>query len=235
MTTEYRCTRAEWLAGSADARRREYTKADKICALASIIIKSADDDRRELAGIASTPQTDRAGDILDPMGCEFRTPLPLLMQHSHEQVIGSVVLGSKTSEGVKFRARIANPETPPSLVDRCESAWESVRTGMLTTVSVGFRPISWEPIEGARGGVKFTRWEWLELSIVAVPCNSDAIITSVGDKARAAGSIVELSEAELEVEAFLEGVRAKRGRVARTYGRVVKLDTPIKRSRVVTL
>lgn len=46
---------------------------------------------------------------------------------------------------------------------------------MLTGVSIGFQPIKSEPISG--GGYRFTKWELLEVSIIAVPCNPAALIT----------------------------------------------------------
>jgi hypothetical protein len=41
-------------------------------------------------------------------------------------------------------------------------------------VSVGFRPIEWTPARG--GGQTFTAWELLELSVVSIPCDPDALV-----------------------------------------------------------
>jgi hypothetical protein len=44
---------------------------------------------------------------------------------------------------------------------------------VMSTVSVGFQPIEYEPNKS--GGFDFKEWELLELSCVAVPCDSGAI------------------------------------------------------------
>ena len=45
-------------------------------AFSQITIKSVDEDAGIIRGIATTPSTDRAGDIVEPMGAEFSLPLP---------------------------------------------------------------------------------------------------------------------------------------------------------------
>lgn len=41
-------------------------------------IKAVDDDSQVISGIATTPETDRMGDIVDPMGAKFAAEIPLL-------------------------------------------------------------------------------------------------------------------------------------------------------------
>lgn len=41
-------------------------------------IKGMNDERRELTGVATTPEPDRVGDVVDPMGVKFQNPIPLL-------------------------------------------------------------------------------------------------------------------------------------------------------------
>ena len=38
--------------------------------------------RRTFKGIATTPATDRTGDIVEPKGAEFKLPITLLWQHN---------------------------------------------------------------------------------------------------------------------------------------------------------
>ena len=54
-------------------------------------------------------------------------------------------------------------------------ALEGRRPGVLSAVSVGFRPIDAEPIKNGRG-VLWKAWELLELSLVAVPSNPNAVV-----------------------------------------------------------
>ncbi len=39
------------------------------------------DAKRTIRGTATTANVDRAGDVVEPMGVEFKLPLPLLWQH----------------------------------------------------------------------------------------------------------------------------------------------------------
>jgi hypothetical protein len=62
----------------------------KTKAYSTLVIKAVDDDKREITGIASTPGTDRDGDIVEPAGAEFILPVPLLWQHRSAEPIGYV-------------------------------------------------------------------------------------------------------------------------------------------------
>jgi hypothetical protein len=46
-------------------------------------------------------------------------------------------------------------------------------------VSIGFRALkdAVEPIKG--GGFRFKEWEWMELSLVTIPANSEAVISTI--------------------------------------------------------
>lgn len=47
-------------------------------------IKSVNEDQRLITGIATTPETDRQGDVVNPLGAKFAAELPLLWQHNAE-------------------------------------------------------------------------------------------------------------------------------------------------------
>jgi uncharacterized protein len=143
-------------------------------------IRAAHDDAWTIEGIASTPSPDRYGDIVDPMGAIYTTPMSFLWQHQHTQPVGSVEFAKPQKDGIPFRASIvkASEFTSTVLRERALEAWESVRTGLVRAVSIGFRALDQEPIEGTYG-IRFKRWEWLELSLVTVPANAEATITTV--------------------------------------------------------
>ena len=73
-------------------------------AFATFEIKAVHEDERIIEGVASTPSTDRMGDIVEPMGAEFKLPLPLLWQHDHASPIGHVTEARVTSAGIKITA-----------------------------------------------------------------------------------------------------------------------------------
>lgn len=55
-------------------------------------------------GIASTPTTDRMGDVVEPLGAKFQTPMPLLWQHEHDKPVGHVTFAKPTKAGIPFKA-----------------------------------------------------------------------------------------------------------------------------------
>lgn len=140
-------------------------------------IKSVDEDRRTIRGIATTPTVDRVGDIIDPMGVKFANPLAFLWQHQHDKPIGSVKFDKPTADGITFEAEIAKSDEPGTLKDRLDEAWQSIKAGLVRAVSIGFRPIEYSFMDN--GGIRFSETEVFELSAVTIPANADAIITSV--------------------------------------------------------
>jgi HK97 family phage prohead protease len=136
-------------------------------------IKSIDDSKRIIRGIASTPSTDRAGDVVEPKGARFSLPIPLLSQHDHGSPIGMVKFAKITDAGIEIEAEIAKD----SGLFYVEKAWNQIKSGLVRGLSIGFRATKAEPIKG--GGLRFKEWNWLELSAVTIPCNADASIMSV--------------------------------------------------------
>jgi len=180
-------------------------------------VKSFDDDKREFSGVATTPSVDRVGDIIDPLGVEFKNPLPLLHQHKHDKPIGKVWFEKPTKDGIKFRAQMPKIEEPGELQDRVNTAWGEIKYGLVTATSIGFRPIEYSFLDN--GGVNYQKTEVFELSAVTIPAQADAIISQVKslDAAfRAAEGVPEpeIPEAPKDDAATGKSVR------------VVKLDDP---------
>ena len=144
----------------------------------TMVVKAVDEDKREITGIASTPGTDSMGDIVEPGGAEFTLPIPLLWQHDHLQPIGSVFAARITREGIEIRASVVKPtpDMPSQLIARLEEAWSSIKAKLVRGLSIGFSPIEWALMDS---GIRFTRWNWHELSAVTVPANAEASITSI--------------------------------------------------------
>ena len=147
-------------------------------------IKGFDDDTRELAGTATTPQPDRMGDIVEPKGAQFKLPIPLLWQHRANEPVGQVTQAKVTADGIEVRAQLAKTDTPGKLQDRLNEAWESLKIGLVRGLSIGFSPIEFDDIENS-WAVHYKKWEWLELSAVTIPANSEASIQTVKTMAQA--------------------------------------------------
>jgi HK97 family phage major capsid protein/HK97 family phage prohead protease len=145
-------------------------------AYSTLQIKSVDAERRVITGIATTPTTDRMGDIVEPKGAEFQLPIPFLWQHDSRQPIGEVTKARVTTEGIEVEVHLANLEEPGKLKDRLDEAWQSIKTGLVKGLSIGFSATEFSRIES---GLRFIKWLWLELSAVTIPANADCSITAI--------------------------------------------------------
>lgn len=142
-----------------------------------VTIKSIDEDERIIRGLATTIEADRSGDIVEPDGAEFKLPLPLLWQHNHDKPIGKVIKATVTKVGIEIEAQLAKVDEEGVLSERLKEAWQSIKTGLVNGLSIGFRPIEYSFLDD--GGIRFSRWEWYELSTVTVPANSQATIQNI--------------------------------------------------------
>lgn len=174
-------------------------------------IKELDDETRRITGIASTPNTDRAGDVVMPEGAVFKLPIPFLYQHDSHQPIGFVIEAKVTKKGIEVVIEIAK-----GVHDDIERAWKYIKAGLVRGLSIGFRGIDMEQIPNS-WGVIFEKWEWLELSAVTIPANADATIQTIK---------------QYDAEALKAATGGKpdsstdKPAAIGTKGRVVKLDAP---------
>ena len=143
-------------------------------------VKQATEDEKYVyvEGMASTPSTDRMGDTVDPLGAKFQTPMPLLWQHNHTQPVGEMTLAAPNSKGIPFNARIPKIKEAGRLKERVDEAIHSLKYGLVKAVSIGFRVLE-DGYEISDTGLDIKSWEWLELSLVTIPANSEAVISAV--------------------------------------------------------
>lgn len=140
-------------------------------------IKSLDNEQRILTGMASVPEVDRVGDIVESLGASFAAEIPLLLGHSHDKPVGIAELGKPTKKGISFRAIIARIDEDGELKRLTDYAWQSVKAGLIKGVSIGFRPKEYEVMK--EGGLRFTKSEIYELSLVSVPACASATIQTI--------------------------------------------------------
>jgi HK97 family phage major capsid protein/HK97 family phage prohead protease len=142
-------------------------------------IKSFDDDARTFTGIASTPTTDRMGDVVEPEGAQFKLPLALLHQHDSRKPVGSITKAKVTKTGIEVNGYVEKSEgLSPTLQDRLDTAWQEMKLGLVRGLSIGFRTIEMA-FNKETDGYHFQKWEWMELSLVTIPANAEATITSI--------------------------------------------------------
>lgn len=159
-------------------------------AYSSIEIKAVTDagGKRTFTGIASTPSTDRMGDIVEPKGAKFKLPIPLLWQHDSRDPIGWITSAKVTDKGIEVEGEVASIEEDGDLKKRLTDAWQMLKAKLVRGLSIGFNSIESARIDGTYG-IKFIKWEWLELSCVTIAANQEASITaikSIDDALRAA-------------------------------------------------
>jgi HK97 family phage major capsid protein/HK97 family phage prohead protease len=131
-----------------------------------------------IKGMASTPRVDRVGDIVVPTGAHYALPIKLLLGHDSSEPVGNVVAAKKTKNGIEFEARIPKISEPGLVKDRVDQAIHELKYDLIGAVSIGFKAEK-DGIEYIDdGGLQFNDWEWLELSLVTIPANPDARITS---------------------------------------------------------
>jgi HK97 family phage prohead protease len=120
----------------------------------------------------TTQQEDREGDILIPEGAvldAYRKNPVVLFSHDHYSIPVARTTSLDVIPGRGIRADFVWLKNDPD-ADRVRNAFEQ---GVLNAASVGFRPLAWDPL--GTGGYRYTKWELLEWSIVAVPANAEAV------------------------------------------------------------
>jgi len=138
-----------------------------------LTLKAVDEEQGIIEGLATTPTTDRMGDIVEPMGAQFKLPIPLLWQHRSGEPIGQVIEAKVTEAGIWIRAKIMRGILPE--IDR---AWALIKSGLVGGLSIGFAPVESADIAGS-WGQRFLKWDWLELSAVTIPANAEASIQTI--------------------------------------------------------
>lgn len=141
-------------------------------------VKSVNEDERIITGIASTPSPDRDGDILESGGATYRSETPFLWQHDRSQPIGTCT-PKMVKEGMQITAKLAKPtpDMPSQLAARLDEAWASIKAGLVRGLSIGFLPKEYSYLD--EGGVRFLKWDLLEVSAVTIPANAECSIQTV--------------------------------------------------------
>jgi len=144
-----------------------------------LTVKNLNEDERVIRGTATTPSPDRMSDVVEPLGVSFKNPLPLLWQHDSDKPIGLVNFDPPNTKGVKFEARIPKVTEPGILKDRVDEAWQSIRYGLVTGASIGFKPMKGEIEYLESGGIRFKKTSIFELSLVTIPANEQCTIETI--------------------------------------------------------
>jgi HK97 family phage prohead protease len=152
---------------------------------------------RTFTFVFSDESVDRYGDVIFARGWDLANfnanPIALFAHDAGtvENVIGRAknvrVEGSRLIGDIEFMSAEVNPNA--------EIVFQMVKGGFLNTVSVGFQPIEWELAKDKSRpqGVNFKKQELLEISIVPIPANANALV-----QAKAAG--IDIARLGLKAE-----------------------------------
>lgn len=150
----------------------------------------AETSDRVVSFVFSDDSVDRYGDRIEARGWQldnFNANPVALFGHdsgSVENVVGRAtnvrVEGNRLVGDIEFMAASVNPNA--------EIVYQMVKAGYLRAVSVGFQPLDWVATKdkGRPGGIDFRKQELLEISIVPIPANPNAL-----NQAKAAGLAIE--------------------------------------------
>ena len=140
-----------------------------------------DEDSFSMSFVASTDRADRYGDIINQQGWDldaYRSNPVVLLNHDH----GSLPIGKGTVR-IGEQGLIIDVEFDMADPRAAEIAGKAKR-GFMNAVSVGFSPLKSTPrsdlpvthyAHSKSGGNYFDRAELLEVSVVTIPANADAV------------------------------------------------------------
>lgn len=138
------------------------------------IIKSVDVENRIIEMVGSTEDVDRVGDKMFMAGAYIENYLKnpvILTSHAYESgekptVVGKALSVKVIDKQLIFKIQFAETQN-------AKDWFYLYANKYMNASSIGFNPIKYEP--NKTGGFDFLEWELLELSLVSVPCNQNAI------------------------------------------------------------
>lgn len=133
-------------------------------------------DKDEIVAIASSDIEDRQGEVVDVGGWDldnFIKAPRLLWGHDHQKLpVGKVTkiwVEKSATPKLMFKAQFQ------TVTEFGKAVKKLFDQGFLNTFSVGFKPIDSEHDEDVKSGLRFTKQELLEISVVNVPANPEAL------------------------------------------------------------
>lgn len=133
-------------------------------------IKSFEDEERVIVMTGSTEDADRVGDVIKMSGVDLtnykKNPV-ILFNHDYDKIIGKALDVSIVDSKLVFKIQFADTSLG-------KEVYYLLKHGYMNASSIGFVGKEYEPNDF--GGLTFTKVEILELSIVSVPCNPNALV-----------------------------------------------------------
>jgi HK97 family phage prohead protease len=155
-------------------------------------VKISADDARTVVAKISTVAVDRDGEVLISQGCnykDYQANAVVLLLHSYYSLpVGKCVALEKQDDCVKAKIQFAErPESHPEGEEWVpDTLFSLFKQGVLNAFSVGFIPVEGRAANdrdiqkyGADARYIHSKWKLLEVSVVPLPCNQEAVATAV--------------------------------------------------------
>jgi len=158
---------------------------------------------RQYEFTASTADQDRDGEVIDVSGWDlknFKKNPVIMFAHDYR----TLPIGRATKIGVRDGKLVNNVEFPPEgTYEFADIVERLVGAGFLKTESVGFMPKKWEDGDGGEKTPRrtYTKQELLEISIVPVPSNPNALMNAVKEGVITQKQFNSITEPEIIEEA----------------------------------
>jgi HK97 family phage prohead protease len=178
-----------------------------------------DPEKRALRFTISTADIDREQDRIDLAGWDLknflRNPVVLWGHDASRLPIGRAFDVAIEDDALKASIEFIPTDLPEGGAF-AESVYRLARSGFIAATSVGFRPLKWDytrdPTRGADDwfpGIDFQEQELVELSIVTVPANPEALMDAPAPGEGTATASDTAPETGEEVTAHQETTRSR--------------------------
>jgi HK97 family phage prohead protease len=185
-------------------------------------------DDRTLRFTISTGALDRDMDTIDVRGWDLanyaKNPVVLWSHRADEPPIGKAIDVGTDGNRLFSAVRFLPVNSYGSVSEFSEMIYRMAVDGFLSATSVGFRPIKWDFTDDPERsqadffpGIDFHQQELVELSIVSVPSNPDALIETIQPGGGDRDSAPVISPAPVQVISY-ERERRKRRAMAAMAG-----------------
>lgn len=156
-------------------------------------LRAVNEEERTVEWVISSGQIDRYGEIVDPKAFDketidgFMTNPIMLAGHQHIGFAGeATMIGNWLS--IKREGDLTVGVAKLATTDLAEDYWRLILDGVIRACSIGFIVREWEMREIGSGEGKhrvrvFTKIELIEISLVAVPANREALMKAAGFEA----------------------------------------------------
>ena len=168
---------------------------------------------------------DQGGDIVEPGA--FKQSLAgkqpkMLWQHNSDWVIGKWTAAAETKQGLEMEGQLllghdknGNQNNP-----RAFEAYEALKAGAITDMSIGYVPIDWDRKDGVRHLKEIDLWE---VSVVTFGMNELAKVTGVKGRVMRGETLTKRDLETFLCDAGLSRKNAK-GLIARGFDGLIPRD-----------